>query len=94
MNTKGWISQDNLHPFMLILAKVVFCKFDETEWEEVRYGVSRTSDEKSEWFDYKLNGLYTVTLRLARDANADVILYELIFPDELHNKIESAIAEL
>lgn len=94
MNMKSWILQDNLQAFVLILAKVISCDFDETKWDEVRYGVSLTSDEKDEWFDYKLNGLYTISLRFARDVNADVILYELIFPDEVHDKIESAVTEL
>ncbi|WP_341839305.1 hypothetical protein [Chitinophaga caseinilytica] len=50
--------------------------------------MSGTSDEEDIWFDYQLIGQKTISIRLAHQANYDVIFYEINYPEELASTIE------
>ena len=87
MTKNGWIWENNLLAFLLILSNIGSYTFDQSDWEAIDYGLVGTSDEDDVWFDYKLEGEMPISLRLAKDPEQELVIYNLVFPKELQESM-------
>ncbi|MDN3028363.1 hypothetical protein [Streptomyces sp. S.PB5] len=54
---EGWIWDENVQPFMALLARYVSYDFDGTDWQVVELGLEATDDEHPDrWYSYPLVG--------------------------------------
>jgi len=61
---KAWILEENLKPFLEIMASLVDYTFNEDDWNAIQWGIRETAVEANRWYDYELGGRY---LGIARD---------------------------
>ncbi|MFE4695823.1 hypothetical protein ACFRIC_01915 [Streptomyces sp. NPDC056738] len=53
----GWIWNENVQPFLTLLAQYAGYDFDETDWQTVELGLEVTDDEHPDrWYSYTLFG--------------------------------------
>ncbi|HEY8959623.1 hypothetical protein [Chitinophaga sp.] len=88
MIKSDWIRKENLLPFLLILSHLSSYDFYESDREAIEYGLMGTSDEDNIWFEYKLIGKKTISLRLAKDPEGNLLFYNVDFPDEMKEPME------
>lgn len=88
MIKSDWVWKENLLPFLLILSHLSSYDFCESDQEAIEYGLVGTLDEDNIWFEYKLIGEKTISLRLAKDPEGDLVFYSFEYPDDLEENIE------
>ncbi|HVS38898.1 MAG TPA: hypothetical protein VMS17_25295 [Gemmataceae bacterium] len=88
---RDWIFEDNLLPFLTILAAVVRYDFIRDEWSAVRFGVVETDEENGRWYDYEFAGNQRAAFRLARSVGSSVIHLELESDSDTELRMEVAV---
>lgn len=54
---EGWIWNENVQPFLALLARYAGYDFDDTDWQAVELGLEATDDEHPDrWYSYPLVG--------------------------------------
>lgn len=54
---EGWIWNENVQPFMALLARYAGYDFDGSDWQAVELGLEATDDEHPDrWYSYPLVG--------------------------------------
>jgi hypothetical protein len=53
---EGWIWNENVQPFLALLARYAGYDFDDTDWQAVELGLEATDDEHLRWYSYPLVG--------------------------------------
>jgi len=76
-----WILEDNLKPFVETLSGFVGYRFDDRDWDAIRFNLKDTDVEAERWYDYELAGERTAKLRLARDPGS-IVLFVRVQADE------------
>src|SRR5579871_2687141 len=68
------IQADQLRRFLALLSGVSEYRFDEGDWDAVRFGLETTANDKEGGYEYDLLGKRPISLRLARCAAAQVLV--------------------
>jgi hypothetical protein len=87
-----WIYEENLKPLLETVSGFVAYSFDESDWVAVSTGSLNTSDEKNEWYEYRLIGSQTVDVKIAADPGSCVVFVQLQGEPGIEEKIEVAIS--
>lgn len=68
-----WIWNENVQPFLGLLARYAGYDFDDTDWQAVELGIQATDDEHPDrWYSYPLIGLHhRVEVHLAYTVGGD-----------------------
>jgi hypothetical protein len=66
-----WILRDNCHLFLERVAARIANRFDDWDWDAIRFGIQDTDDRQDRWYEYELIGMTTVALALAEGKDAD-----------------------
>ena len=75
MKNGFWIFKRNLIGIVAAISDLDNFDIGQSELDEIKYGLTGTSDEKGNWFEYRLNKL---SLKLALDqADTDIVHIEL-----------------
>ncbi|MFH9090574.1 hypothetical protein ACH4LD_40620 [Streptomyces sp. NPDC017676] len=54
---EGWIWNENVQPFLALLARYAGYDFDDADWQAVELGLEATDDEHPDrWYSYPLVG--------------------------------------
>ncbi|WP_256097945.1 hypothetical protein [Streptomyces sp. MnatMP-M17] len=71
----GWIWNENVQPFLFLLAHYVGYDFDGTDWQAVELGLEATDDEHLDrWYSYPFVGLnHHVDVHLAKAVGGDEV---------------------
>lgn len=70
----GWIWPEHVRTTTEFLSGWINYPFDDTDWQAIEQALPETSSDTPEhWYDYPLAGTPPLTLRLARDPNADPV---------------------
>lgn len=79
-----WIIDDNLEPWLAVVAGFVGAQLDADDIAAVDWGLGGTDVERDAWFEYAFAGLETLNVRLARDPGSSVLFVEAraASPDE------------
>ncbi len=86
MKALPWINKDNLKPFIETLSGFVGYRLDDWDWDAIFYGVRDTNDEEDRWYEYELIGDRKFKVRLARDAESDLIFVLVEADKDLEEK--------
>src|SRR5215213_8388696 len=88
----GTFQDDNLRPFLEIVAAFVGYAFDEDDWTAIRFGVRDTVGERGLWYDYSLPGSHSAHVKVAydEDPGTGVIMFRVDVPPALVPKMEAA----
>lgn len=71
--TKGlWIWKNKLTDVLTTISNTTDIELTSSSVDEIKYGLVGTSDEKGNWFDYRIGN---VTLRLAMDNDDNDIVH-------------------
>lgn len=95
MIVSDWIFEENLKPFVEMVAFTVGAEFDDNiDWVAISYGIPGTDDDAGQWFEYSFMGTTRLDLALARSPGATVISVRLDSEQEqpeLRAKLEMLI---
>lgn len=72
----NWIIDDNLEPWLVVVAGFVGAHFDANDRAAIEGGVDGTDVERDAWFEYAFSGTATLNVRLARDPGSSVVFVE------------------
>ena len=64
-----WILQDNLSRFLDRVSALIRFRFQEWDWDAIRFGVRDSDAEQNRWYEYELNGQPSVNLAFAHAGN-------------------------
>ncbi|MER6421126.1 hypothetical protein [Streptomyces sp. NPDC001137] len=72
---EGWIWNENVQPFLALLARYVNYDFDGTDWQVVELGLEATDDEhRDRWYSYPLVGSdHHLEVHLAKAVGGDEV---------------------
>ena len=84
---RAWIREENLRPWLEIVAGALAYGFDGDDWDAFRFGITNTDVEKDTWYDYPLGA---ATVRVAMDPGSAVVAVSLDGAE--HIAAEAAIA--
>ncbi|TDW97629.1 hypothetical protein [Dinghuibacter silviterrae] len=89
MTKSGWIFEEDLLPFLIILSEIATYDLQPYDWDAISFGVIGTSDQDEKWFAYEFYGEVTVPFKLARNTeDAYMIFYVIIIPNELEKSVD------
>ena len=85
----NWIFDNNLKPFIEILA--IFCggEIDQGDLDAIYSGVRKTDYEKDVWFEYEYIG--SLKFKVAQDLGSSVIFVHVLADEGLEAKVAVAI---
>lgn len=87
-----WFFEPNLVPAILLLSHICKYELSTENLDEIKQGLTGTSDERDIWFSYRLSGDKNINLRLTRDEeNTDIIFVELAFDKILIEQIDLCV---
>jgi len=69
----GWIMEENLKPFLEVVAFLAECELDEDDWIAIEYGIRDTNIERDIWFTYPDFGSREFTVRAADDPGSGIV---------------------
>jgi len=80
---KDWIFEENLRPWLEIVASIVGYAFEAEDWDAVHFGLANTDSEEGRWYRYPF-GTTAVCAALARDPGTAVVACELdgVLPEQ------------
>ena len=86
----GWILEDNVRPFVDILASLASYNLDEGELDYIRHGLDETDSdaEPATWLEYRLAGKEAIEFRIARESGTSVVMAELVVPNLLSDRVQ------
>jgi hypothetical protein len=90
-NQGGWIQEENLLPFLLILSRMASYDFDQVDWKAIQFGLSGTHYEGKIWFNYILPGEHDIEIRLAKEEGTALVFFDVAIPEELECKFDFMI---
>lgn len=71
-----WIWKNNLPGILRLISDMCGYDLDQSNMDEIKYGLFSTSDEKGFWFEYQLS---KTTIKLALDEeDRDIVFIQLI----------------
>src|SRR5262245_42665133 len=70
---KDWICEENLNPFLEIIAGHAGYGFGPDDWTAIRFGIQDTDEERGRWYEYEFPASQPMRLRLARDPGSSVL---------------------
>lgn len=74
----GWLPPDHVRVALEQISRWIGYSFDMSDWAAVEFGLIDTdAEDPDRWFDYPLMGDPALTVRLARDIDADLFLMEV-----------------
>jgi len=82
-----WIFDENLRPWLEIVATIVGYNFDGLDWDAIQAGIDATDAERDRWFEYPFGDARVV---LARDIGSSVVMARLSGAEDLSDKVELA----
>ncbi|WP_109506283.1 hypothetical protein [Nocardioides speluncae] len=91
---EGWLPPDHVHVALEQISRWIGYSFDLSDWGAVEFGLIDTdSEDPDRWFDYPLVGDPALTIRLARDIDAGLVLLEVRgqISDELGVRTETLL---
>jgi hypothetical protein len=62
---EGWLKQENLKGFLLMISEVVDYRFEDSDWGALQVGLESPSEE-NDWFDYPLIGRVSLRVEISR----------------------------
>ncbi|MEH1938521.1 MAG: hypothetical protein V7L14_33420 [Nostoc sp.] len=85
----NWIFDNNLKPFIEVLAMFCGCEIDQDDLDAIYSGVKKTDYEKDVWFEYEYTG--SLEFKVAQDVGSSVIFVDVLADEALEAKIAVAI---
>ncbi|WP_328847635.1 hypothetical protein [Streptomyces sp. NBC_00258] len=72
---ESWIWNENVQPFLALLARYAGCDFDGTDWQAVELGLEATDDgHPVRWYSYPLVGSdHHIEVHLAKAVSGDEV---------------------
>jgi hypothetical protein len=89
--TTGWIDETNLKPFLETVAQFAGYELNNWDWDAINYGVKSSDHERGRWFIYEIEGVQSVTIRLAIDPGTAVLFVEIDSEPPVESKADVAI---
>ncbi len=72
----NWIYEENLLPFLEVLANISDYKFNSDDWVTIEYGIKNTNTDANpeRWFDYSFGG---TSFSVGKDQGASVVFFRI-----------------
>jgi hypothetical protein len=86
----NWVCEDNLRPFLTVLAWIVEYDFDLDDWTAISHGVRGTNDKAHQWYEYEFAGTQSARCWLACADGATVMNVQIEVPEIFEAQIEVA----
>jgi hypothetical protein len=88
----GWIDEDNLEAFCLIVSGIVGYDFDSDDWNSIRFGVRDTHTDKGRWYEYSFIGDSEISLHLGHDEpGSGILMVEWQTSLDLDDKVQLVV---
>jgi hypothetical protein len=87
----GWIFEENLRPFVEMVAYVAGYVFDEDDWTAIHFGVQDTDSERGPWLTYPFTGRMPLTLKAAKESGAGIVSFDLDSEAGLAPEVEAQL---
>ena len=87
---QNWILEENLKPWLEIVASFCEYDFDQNDLDAINFGIVGTDVENNRWFDYEFSEGFRVLLQMALDPGSSVIFLKVECPSELTPRILTA----
>jgi len=84
---RDWIKEENLRPWLEIVAGALTYDFDADDWDAFRLGVTDTDVERDTWYEYLLG---PATVRVALDPGSGVVAVSLDGADHVTAEVATA----
>jgi hypothetical protein len=65
-----WISPDNLCRFLKRVSVLIRYRFEDWDWDAIRFGIRDTDVPQDQWYEYELNGTPPVKFAFANTGDA------------------------
>jgi hypothetical protein len=89
---RGWIFEDNVWPFLEILAGLAKYDYDWWDRDAIDAGLAETDADAGNWFEYRFEGAFPLRFEIANDRGSTVVALRIDAPDDLAPRIEMAIS--
>jgi hypothetical protein len=86
----NWLFEDNLLPFLTVLAWIVEYDFDLDDWTAISHGVRGTNDKADQWYEYEFSGAQSARIWFACADGSTVMNVQIEVPEILKAQIELA----
>jgi hypothetical protein len=86
----GWISLDNLRPFVFFLADCIGYNLLAGELTAIQHGVADSDAESGKWYDYELVASSMIKLSLGHDPGTNVVHYRIEAESSVSERISVA----
>ena len=79
----------NLKLFLTIIASKITARFEEEDWDAIRYGIQDTEAGKTEWYSYTLFGEPNVTFTFSHRPTSQNVEVQFQTEANLHELVAS-----
>ncbi len=87
-----WILRENLRRFLGRISQIVEYRFEDWDWDAIRFGLTDTSAAGSRWYSYDLLGVRRIGLRIAVDGDERRLRVIVDSDDTSMSSIDAVVA--
>jgi hypothetical protein len=84
-----WVREENLQLFLERLSAFIGYRFEDWDWDAVRFGICDTDSQHGQWYEYELRGSPPVELAFARADDTERLNVKVVTEEPTAVRIEA-----